>query len=218
MAINLGTSIASTLSTIALTTALISVAGQAQAVNLTGTSAGEFGAPLTPDPSSVYSISSQSGGKNNRLTWGTPTAGSFSNYVQYDGTGFSADVDGVFDLGKLTYRNGMTTTDSNFDGDFPLKIALSLSNPISTTENFNFLFNILNTPNITGDPVLDGDKLRFSTTGISSQTFSYNNVDYTLQLIGLSSDGGKTILSQFNSPEDSVASADLFGKITAVCR
>ncbi|MBD2004374.1 MULTISPECIES: choice-of-anchor K domain-containing protein [Cyanophyceae] len=193
-------------------TAVVGITGQAQAITFTGTSSGSWGLPTNPSRSTF--LSNQNGGINNRLTWGNPGAGSFTNFVQYDSVGFSASKDSLFNLGNLSYRNGATS--DTFDGDFPLSVALSLSNPLSTTETFDFSFNIFNTPNNTGNPVLDGDRLRFSTAGASSQMFSYQGVDYTLELVGFSSDGGNTVVSEFNAPEESTARASLFGKLTAV--
>lgn len=206
------------LSTAALTaTVLVSLASQAQAITFSGTSSSQWGMPANPSNSTV--ISNETGGINNRLSWGRtdgncPTCTTFNNYVQYNGVGFNAGVGSLFNLGNLSYRNGSTW--DAFDGDFPLNIALSLTNPFTSTQNFNFSFNILNTPNNSGNPVVDGDKLRFSTAGISSQQFNYDGVDYTLELAGFSSDGGQTIMSEFNSPEGTIANASLYGKLTAL--
>lgn len=189
---------------------------RAQAFGFTfnGRSTGEWGLPSNPSSSTV--LSNQNGGVNNRLEWGTTPpecdlCTKFNNYVQYDGTGFSSAAESLFNLGKLTYRNGSTL--DSFDGDFPLTVALFFNGPIARSQTFNFLFNIRNTENVTGNPVLDGDRLRFSTDGIASQTFSYDGIDYTLQLIGFSNDFGRTIVSEFNSPEGNIAEASLFGKI-----
>jgi hypothetical protein len=197
-------------------TALIATASPAQALSFTGTSCGEWAMPVQPSESTL--LSNQDAGINNYLEWGqtgycancTP----FNNYVQYDGVSFNVNTNTLFNLGNLTYRNGSTW--DGFNGDFPLHVSLSLSYPFSRTQTFDFGFNIFNTPNVTGDPVVDGDKLRFASAGLSSQTFNYAGVDYTLQLSGFSTDGGKTILSEFNSPEGSAANASLYGQITAV--
>ncbi len=93
-------------------------------------------------------------------------------------------------------------------------VELSFTNPFNSAENFNYTFNILNTPNTTGNAVLDGDKLIFSANGLTSDSFNFGGVDYTLQLIGFSSDGGNTFVSEFNSPEGSVAEAMLYAQIT----
>lgn len=194
---------------------LLGIHNSAQALSFAGKSQGEWGMPVTPSPTSVISISSHNGGTNNRITWGTAGMGSFSNYVQFNGASFDTTENNIFKIGDLFYRNGSTFVETNFDGDFPLGLALSLTLPLESKETFSFLFNILNTENTTGDPVLDGDRLRFSTAGVTSHTFNYQDVDYTLQLIGFSTDGGETILSEFNSPENSIAKASLYGKITA---
>lgn len=196
--------------------ALVATASPAQALSFTGTSCGEWAMPVEPSESTL--LSNHDSGIKNYLEWGkiasctncTP----FNNFVQYDGVSFNVSTNSLFNLGNLTYRNGSTW--DGFNGDFPLLVSLSLNYPFSQTQTFNFAFNILNTPNLTGDPVVDGDKLRFASAGLSSQSFNYAGVDYTLQLSGFSTDGGQTILSEFNSPEGSAASASLYGQITAV--
>lgn len=198
------------------TTALLAAASPAQALSFTGTSCGEWAMPTERSESTL--LSNQDSGISNYLEWGktgycencTP----FNNYVQYDGVSFNVSTNTLFNLGNLTYRNGSTW--DGFDGDFGLMVSLSLNYPFTQTHTFNFGFNILNTLNLTGDPVLDGDKLRFASAGLSSQTFNYAGVDYTLQLSGFSTNGGQTILSEFNSPEGSAASASLYGQILAV--
>lgn len=186
----------------------------AQALTFTGSSAGQFGLPINPGVGTVQALSNQGGGTNNRLDWGTPLSGSFSNYVQFDGSSsFSTSTDTLFKVGDLTYRNGATL--NNFNGNFPLSTALNFSDPTGVSKTFSYLFNILNTPNSTGNPVLDGDKLKFSTAGLTSDTFNVGGTNYTLQLLGFSTDGGTNIISEFNSPEGATANAGLYGKITA---
>lgn len=206
----------SKLSAIALgTTVLFATGDRASAITFSGSASGSWGDPVDPG-TAVYQFDNLNGGTNNRFTWGIPVAGSVRNFVQYDGTNFSSDLDSLFNLGTLTYRNGSTYTSTSFDGDFPLTISLNLDSPFGTSETFDYAFNILNTPNNTGNPVLDGDRLRFSTAGRSSETLTYNGLEYTLELVGFSTNGGTTIVDEFNSPEESIAFADLYGKITAV--
>ncbi len=198
-------------------TSLVSLAGQSQAVTFSGTSAGQWGMPENPSGSTV--ISNQNGGINNRLSWGrTDLCGvqctPFNNYVQYDGVGFNAEVGSLFNVGNLSYRNGSAW--DAFDGDFPLSISLSLGNSANNTQTFDYSFNIFNTPNISGNSVVDGDRLRFSGGLLSSSQFNYNGVDYALELVGFSTDGGQTIVSEFNSPEGTIAYASLYGKIRSI--
>jgi len=188
-----------------------------QAIDLTftGVASGQWGLPTNATASTQ--LSNQAGGSNNRLEWGRtdncPTCTPFNNYVQYDSQSFVATAGQLFNLGNLTYRNGSTWDE--FNGDFALTVSLALNTPLAATEQFNFLFNILNTPNLTGNPVLDADILRFSVVNLPSQTFQYDGVSYTLQLVGFSSDNGKTLLSEFKSPEGSTAAASLYGEITS---
>lgn len=204
------------LSPILLTTNIfLTLQTSVQAINFVGQASGEWGLPNTvSNPNAVINISSRDGGTNNRLTWGTPGTGGLNNFVQFNGINFNTNTNSIFNLGELFYRNGSTLIDTNFDGDFPLNLSLSLTLPFDNTESFAFLFNIFNTPNATGNPVLDGDILRFTTAGNTNHSFNYQGIEYTLKLMGFSTDGGKTILNEFNSPERSTAKASLYGKIT----
>lgn len=201
---------------IAASTFGINLPAQAQSLAFQGTTSGQWGMPSNPSSSTF--ISGENGSINNRLTWGSldgcSNCTSFTNYVQYDGLGFQAGVNDTFQLGNLSYQNGSTL--DGFDGNFPLGIALNFANPALGSQNFSFLFNIFNSPNVTGDPIVDGDRLRFSNSGISSQTFTLGNQLYNLRLIGFSSDGGNTLLSEFNSPEGTIAYASLYGQIQAI--
>jgi Ca2+-binding RTX toxin-like protein len=106
------------------------------------------------------------------------------------------DTDGVV--------NEVTDDDSSVD---------EVSDAASDTLSFEFLFDIFNSPNTTGDPVLDGDRLRLNSGGVAPVSFELDGQDYTIQLIGFSSDGGESIRTGFNSPEESTANAELFAKV-----
>ncbi|NJK27665.1 MAG: hypothetical protein HC925_02735 [Coleofasciculaceae cyanobacterium SM2_3_26] len=192
------------------TGAVLALAGQAQAITFTGDTAGSWGLPAIPSTSTV--LSNENGGTNNRLTWGVPIIGSFSNFVQFDGLGFAAEVDRLFAIGNLSYRNGSTT--DTFDGDFPLGVDITFVSPFATDETFSYTFNILNTTN-TDDPIASADRLRFSAAGLTEDTFTFDGVEYTINLVGFSTDGGTSLVSEFNSPEGSTAQATLFAQITA---
>jgi len=187
------------------------------ALTFTGESFGIFGAPVKPSRTTVYKITDENGGIENRLTWGRPVSGSFSNFVQFDGADFNTGLNQLLFLGDLTYGNGTVLNNTNFQGDFPLELYLSFSDPIDREENFEFTFNIFETSNTTGDPVLDGDFLRFSDGGLSQETFRYRGNLYTLDLFGFTtSDGGLTTRGQFNSPEETITTTSLFGKVSQV--
>lgn len=188
------------------------------ALTFTGESFGIFGDPVNPWRTTVYEITDEDGGIENRLTWGIPSnSESFSSYVQFNGTDFNTDLNELFYLGDLTYGNGELKGNTNFEGDFPLEIYLSFSDPIDREENFEFSFNLFEVNNTTGDPVLDGDFLRFSDSGLSQETFRFNGNLYTLELFGFTtSDGELTTRGQFNAPEFSVTTTSLFGKVSQV--
>ncbi|MFB2839456.1 choice-of-anchor K domain-containing protein [Floridanema evergladense] len=215
MQVSLGRIIKKLSSFILTTNILLGLPAGAQAITFTGHTSGEWGSPNTDNQSALIDLSSEDGGTNNRLTWGEPVFPGFENYVQFNGIDFTTEPNNIFKLGKLYYQNGRTFVETNFDGDFPLHLELAFSLPLERTQSFRFLFNILNTPNNPEDPDVDDDDiLLFSAQGMSSETFDYEGVEYTLQLIGFSKDGGITILNEFKSPELDLSEADLYGKIT----
>lgn len=159
----------------------------------------------------VGTTSGQFAGGSNRLSLGSPE---FSSFVQFDGTRFRTVTGELFNLGDLTYQNGAIDRGSEPQGDLPLAIATSFVRPISKTQTFTFDFNNPLTPNDTGNLVLGGDRLRFSSSGLSSEQIEAVGTEYTLDLFGFSTDGGFSVIRQFDSPENSTANASLFGKIT----
>ncbi|WP_017661261.1 choice-of-anchor K domain-containing protein [Baaleninema simplex] len=177
-----------------------------------GTSFGQFSGPVEDNPDAVYELSDDNGGTENRFEWGDPVSDSFSNIVQFDGSDFGTEAGEQFKIGQLFYRNG--TTNSNFNGDFGFSLNIDIDDLDDDPESFDFFFNILNTPNETGDPVEDGDRLRFATSGLSPQTFEYEGGTYTIELDGFSIDGGSSIETGFDAPEESFQIANLYGKIT----
>lgn len=186
-------------------------------------SAGQWGLPFAIGPESVVLLSNENGGTNNRFTWGTPFTipgipSPFTNsYVQFDGRTFDADPSGLMNLGLMNYRNGEIFLATGFNGDFPLTIELEIAAGTTRHATFRFNFNILNTRN---DPFLtpeqNADILRFSTAGVTNDTFDFNGVRYTLRLIGFSTDGGNTIVSEFRSPEGATSQASLYARLESL--
>lgn len=195
---------------IATATMLFATAAKVEAISFTGTSSASIS---LPEGTYGAYLSNEDGGTNNRMTWGTPLGESFTNYIQYDGLGFSTDLDTLFAVGNITFRNGTTKSNShNFTGYLPLDVKLSFTNPLVGDEQFQYTFNYKETRN-TGDPVLDADILTFPTDDFTSGTFNFDGVDYTLMLMGFSSDGGETPVIEFDSPEETTAKAMLYAKI-----
>lgn len=160
------------------------------------------------------SASGTFGSSGNKKTLGTPGGGDSESYVQFDGDRLSTATDIPFNIGNLTYRNGLTVSGSEPEGNFPLNVKLSLTNPVTSSQTFNFSFNLTTTVN-TGDPVKDADILRFS-DGIAKEQFTFQGTDYRLQLVGFSADSGQTTLGRFNTPEQRFSEAQLIGKIKQV--
>ncbi|NJK36886.1 MAG: hypothetical protein HC835_07390 [Oscillatoriales cyanobacterium RM2_1_1] len=201
----------------AVLTALMLGSGSVRATTFTGSSAGLL---QLPEGTFGASLSSENSGTNNRITWGDPTPDSFRNYLQYDGVGFTTEIDQLFPLGEIEYRNGEVFTGShNLDAsNFPLAIELSFLNPLTATNTFNYRFSLLQTLNQTGDPVLDADTLSFAADGVSTDTFNFEGTEYTLQLVGFSNDGGSTILEEFVLPEEATVNALLYAQLTAAAQ
>lgn len=179
-----------------------------------GKSSGKFTGPVEENANAVVNLSDENGGIDNRFEWGIAAEGSFTNVVQFDGSDFGAKIGDTFKLGQLFYQNG--TTNQNFNGDFGFSLNLDIDGTDNDPGSFDFFFNILNTPNETGDAVADGDRLQFSTGGLSAQTFAFDGKTYTIELSGFSVDGGETTRGGFDSPEESFAIASLYGKIVEI--
>ncbi|MEL0590272.1 MAG: choice-of-anchor K domain-containing protein [Planktothrix rubescens PR222] len=167
----------------------------------------------TTNPTFTGSITGTFEGSSNKFSLGTPE---FASFVQFDGKPFSTGTDARFDLGKLTYKNGETEAGSAPTGDIPLEITLSVTQPESSPQTFNFVVKNQVTENTTGDAVLDADRLLFSGAGLSQERIKVAGVEYTLDLFGFTSDDGKSTVGQFDSPENSTADANLLGKIVPV--
>ncbi|NJM61776.1 MAG: calcium-binding protein [Oscillatoriales cyanobacterium RU_3_3] len=165
----------------------------------------------TTNPTFTGGTTGTFGGGSNKFSLGTPT---FASFVEFNGKLFSTGTDILFDLGTLTYQNGVTNLGSEPKGDIPLEISLSVTQPQSSTQSFNFVVKNQVVPNDTGNAVLDGDRLLFSGAGLSEERIKVINVEYTLDLYGFASNG--KLVGQFDSPENSTATADLFGKIVPV--
>ncbi|MGB6169895.1 MAG: choice-of-anchor K domain-containing protein [Geitlerinemataceae cyanobacterium] len=179
-----------------------------------GKSSGKFTGPVEANSEAVVNLSGENGGMDNRFEWGVAAGDSFTNVVQFDGSDFGAKIGETFKLGQLFYQNG--TTNRNFNGDFGFSLNLDIDGTDNDPGSFDFFFNIVNTPNETGDAVADGDRLQFSTGGLSAQTFAFDGKTYTIELSGFSTDGGETTKGGFASPEESFAIASLYGNIVEI--
>lgn len=184
-----------------------------------GVSTGAFFEPTDITSDSVLEITSVNGDTNNRFEWGTAVDDSFTSLLQFDGGDFfGAKPEEAFKIGQIFYRNGTIVSDSGFDGEFAFSVELDIDgvDDDNDPDPFVYLFDILNTENTTGDPVEDADVLRFSSSGLTPQTFEFEEDTFTLELLGFSQDGGQTFTQGFDSPEEGFDIANLYGRLIQV--
>jgi hypothetical protein len=206
-----------TSSLLAFAVAVAASVGAAHAGTFNGSAVGSWSNVQGTSQGDVYSISNSDAGGVASFVFGvgsgTPANSFTFNGVGSDGgAGFSADAEQSFDIGHFTYYNGSTYNYPQ-ESSVDLGLALTLTSPIANTSTFSYNFGIDITPNTTGNPVLDGDIVTI-TDGLTSTTFTVGDTIYTLALNGFSTDGGQTFTSQFLSPEETTANADIYATIT----
>ncbi len=201
-------SLTTLVSTVALATlASVSLSSSAQAQTFVGNSSGTWG---TPDPGTntnpVFS-----GVGTDTFEWGQASFGTPPNRLSFAGNAFSTNIDTLFQVGDLTYFNGSTSINTAVDS-VPLNVELAFTDPTGFTESFAFNFDIVSTPN-TNDPQESADFV-FPMSSFGDRSFSFDGMDYTLELTGFSQDGGATTVDEFRVLEDATTTAAVFGKIT----
>jgi hypothetical protein len=166
------------------------------------------------DATDVYSVNNNDAATVSTFNWGVPATTPFNNQFTFDGLGFSGvNENDPFAIGLFDYRNGSTYNSTGING-VDLQVGLTLTSPTAVSDNYTFSFNIINTPNNTGNPVTDGDIVNVA-SAYSPTAFSFGGIDYTLNLLGFSSDGGATIRNDFSSPEGGQQRALLYARITS---
>jgi hypothetical protein len=190
---------------------ILGVNGSADAVSFSGTAVGSWENVVSTESDDVYSVDNSDSGGVASFNWGIPQSTDFDNQFTFDGVGSDGDPGWVtseetpFLIGDFSYRNGSTVFSVGIVG-VDLTIFLSVTSPLGVDDTYAFPFSITNTPNTTGDPVLDADIVNI-TNPFSTTAFNYDGIDYTLALLGFSSDGGATMRTDFSSPEGATAAA-----------
>jgi len=190
--------------------ALLLTAGSGYAIQFSGSASGTFGEPVPNSGGVVYS-----GVGTNIFETGTPVSGiGDGNVLQIDGLSFT-DVESctLFPIADFTYINRVTVPGTSVKIvtiDFTVEFTAPPGIPDQSIP-FRMQFDI--TLNVTGDPVLDADKLTPLDFPAGS-SFVYGGWLCTLELIGFSEDGGATILDYFLLPEDDTAEAQLIAHIS----
>jgi len=198
---------------------IVLTVGTAQALNFEGSAVGSWSNVVSIASDDLYSISNNDAGGVAAFNWGTPATTTFDNMFTFDGVGsdgapgWSAPDETPFVVGAFSYRNGSTFNSTGING-VDLNVGMTITTPLGLSDTFSFAFAITNTPNNTGNPVLDGDSVTV-TSSFSPTVFNYNGVIYTFELLGFSSDQGATIRTDFSSPEGATANALVYGQITS---
>ena len=198
---------------LAIIAACIAFAPQAKAISFSGNTSGIFVNPTGPWGMSV------SGVGTNDFKWGVPYYSVWSE-LAFGGTNFAGVVpDEFFNLGTLRYVNG-TAWAGTEAYSVDLRANLAFTSPIGLSQNFDFDFTLVNTPNI-GTPTQNADSV-YLTSLFPTTTFTVDGIDYTLQMgfgsiTGGSSPGsGFTDVDEFFVQEGAWASAQLVGLIKAL--
>ncbi len=131
----------------------------------------------------------------------------------------------VFALGEFTHYNRYIYNEQPLN-QVDLVIDLSFSSPAGLTTELVYTVNLEETLNIAGTCAYGGsgdiacpDRVSFAST-FSDQTFVYNDVEYTLQLVGFAPKTGATCsygsaINEFITQEDQANTACLFGRVVA---
>ncbi len=172
---------------------------------------------VTGAEDTVFSVVNSDAGGVASINWGVPGDGTTldnqftCNGLGSEGGGWSAGLGETFRIADFTYRNGST-----FYGDLTgvdMLLGLSVGGASAYSGDFAYRMVTTNTPNVTGDPVLDGDIVSIYGSGLSSGAFSFDGTNYTVRLLGFSTDGGNTVTTAFNSPEGANVSAGIYAQI-----
>ncbi|NJL63293.1 MAG: PEP-CTERM sorting domain-containing protein [Methylacidiphilales bacterium] len=146
-----------------------------------------------------------------------PRFGTPSNSLIFQGTSFASDFNSLFKIGDLSYYNGTVPLYTNVE-KVPLNLRLSFQNPAKIAEDFDFNFNLINTPNDPKIPISDiaNADYVFPTPAFANRSFSYSGKQYTLELTGFIEDGSSTSAKEFRVKEGAKTTAAIYGRITVV--
>ncbi len=151
-------------------------------------------------------------GSEDQIRWGYATISGDQSGLGFTGVVFapsSFDIDEPFQIGQLRHFNEPVYPPVVSSVD--LEIYLSFADP-AINKTFTFTFNVDETPNTTGDDWKDRDFIYFPNS-YPKETFELDGVLYTLQLLGFGDDPSN-LVTHFESPENSINSTLLWGKIT----
>jgi hypothetical protein len=194
----------------------VSFAGSARAA--LATTSGKWSTPLVTD-------AVVSGVGTNKISWGDPTdllsnnPGLLKSSYEFTGvTGGPAATDGsFFALGDFIHDNQtILAVGAGFLGA-TLSVELGIDGNMGL---FNFLFNHLETPNGATPCAAGGtnpcpDKVTF-TNLTATDTITLGGINYVLEIVGFSTNGGATLINDFITTEAQPNPATLYGRLRAV--
>ncbi len=210
-----------TLSAFAITAvAALGFSNQAKALIFSGDSNGTWG---EPDPGTFNTKPMYKGVGTNTFEWGeslpnNPIFGTPSNSLVFQGTSFTSNFNSLFKIGDLSYYNGTVPLYTSVE-KVPLKLRLSFKNTAAIEEDFDFNFNLVNTPNDPNIPISDiaNADYVFPTPAFANRSFScYGGKECTLELTGFIEEGSSTSAKEFRVREGAKTTAAIYGRITVV--
>lgn len=194
----------------------------ARAFRISGSSTGTWGKPIPQtrqeaiqNGRSVNTNPFHTGVGESKFTWGqTGVFNTPPNSLDFTGNNsFSTKTNSLFKIGELTYFNGTTPLGTNVD-EARLNLDISFTNPVKTTEKFDFSFSLKNTPNL-GTPEENADYVLIR-QNVAQQIFQVNGRTFALSLTGFIPEGSNKKVNEFRSLEETTTKAEIYGTITSV--
>jgi hypothetical protein len=148
---------------------------------------------------------------NEEIRWGIPVGTEKSGY-RFDSVApppMPVALGDVFKLGDFTHFNFQIFDPTITSADLALTLDLTVDGSSFSQGPLTFLFNHDETPNGFGPPA--SNDIVALTNRVTDTTFFVGGVEYTLALVGLSSDGGNTLLDSFSTVEKETNTAGLYG-------
>jgi hypothetical protein len=155
------------------------------------------------------------------VRWGTPASASGQSGLGFDPNNPPTSVvatNTAFFLGDLRHYNAPInggTAASSVD----LSLLTSITGATPVQQAFSFRFLIDETPNVTPcaypSTTPCADRITFQNLNLAS-TFALGGQNYTIALLGFSSNAGATVLSYFDSQEGGTNTVGLWAQILAV--